>query len=335
MSLLDMSSEIQDLVPGMSRIRAKRLVQRAFQYVQDSSLWSFQCQQGSFSTPNISTAGTCTFTLGSDQVTGDATASAQWLALPFYWRPAVQVIRAKGYSVYSIIAVDDTVPTAVVLTLDRPFTDPLPSYTGVGYQMYQSFIAAPVGFRRWFNVSDMFDMWTMDIWTSVRTENLLDPARQIASNPWAMLPIGADRRGQGTTTPSATLGQQLYEMYPYPTVEIAYQWWAKVDWPQLVNNSDTLPDQITEEVVTLKALSWAYRDAEGRKDVMAAKGSGGNYLALKKVVEDDFLVRLKTLRLQDRDAVDMYLIKMKAATVGWSVNAWFNSSTMRSAPWGR
>ena len=175
----------------------------------------------------------------------------------------------------------------------------------------------------------------MDVWTTVRTENLLDPARQIASNPWAMLPIGLDLRGQGTDTPSATLGQQLYEMYPYPTVEIAYMWWAVVDWPHLVNNSDTLPPQITEEVVTQKALTWAYRDAESRKDVMAAKGSGGNYLALKRQAEEDFLDRLKTLRLKDRDAVDSFMIKMKAATVGWSVNPWFNSSTMRSAPWGR
>ena len=335
MAYVDMFSEIQDLVPGLSRIRAKKLIKRAFQYVQDSCLWSFQCQQGSFSTPNISTGGSCTFSLGSDQVIGDAAASAQWLALPFYWRPTTQQIRAQGYTVYSIIALDDTDPNAVVLTLDRPFTDPLPFYTGVGYQMYQAFQPAPVGFRRYFNVSDMFDMWSMDIWTSVRTENLLDPARQIASNPWAMLPIGVDRRGYGTATPSATLGQQLYEMYPYPTVQISYMWWAKVDWPQLVNNSDTLPEQITEEVVTQKALTWAYRDAESRKDVMAAKGSGGNYLALKKVAEEDFLIRLKTLRLQDRDAVDSYMIKMKAATVGWSVNPWFNSSTMRSAPWGR
>ena len=85
---------------------------------------------------------------------------------------------------------------------------------------------------------------------------------------------------------------------------------------QLVSNSDTLPPPIDEEVVTQKALTWAYRDAESRKDVMAAKGSGGNYLALKKDSESDFLVRLKTLRLKDRDAVDSYFADMKSATSG-------------------
>ena len=96
----------------------------------------------------------------------------------------------------------------------------------------------------------------------------------------------------------------------------------------------TLPPQIDEEVVTQKALTWAYRDAESRKDIMAAKGSGGNYLALKKQAEEDFLKRIKTLRLLDRDAVDSYMVEMKAATRGFSNAAFFNSSTMRSGPWG-
>jgi hypothetical protein len=166
----------------------------------------------------------------------------------------------------------------------------------------------------------------MDIWTSRRTEDLVDPARQIASNPWAMLPLGADRRGAGTPTPSATLGQQLYEMYPYPTTEIAYQWYAVVEWPYLMNNSDTLPPQVTEEVVTQKALTWAYRDAEARKDIMAAKGAGANFLGLKKDAEADFLARLKTLRLLDRDAVDSYMVNMKAATNAFR-GPFFNSQT--------
>ena len=207
-------------------------------------------------------------------------------------------------------------PNAVVLTLDRPFTDPLPAYTGVGYQMYGAFIPCPVGFKRYLNVSDMFDMWSMDIWTSVRTDMLLDPAQQISSNPFAMMPIGVDQRGVGTANVSATYGQQLYQLYPYPAVSIAYQWWAVVDWPALVNNNDELPPQITEEVVTQKALTWAYRDAESRKDIMAAKGSAGNYLALKQVAESDFLTRLKTLRLLDRDAVDSYMVQHESGP-GW------------------
>ena len=330
--LIDMTSELTDLVPALSRVRSKSLINRAFKIVQDSMLWSFQLQQGGFSTPNISTGGSCTFALGSNQVIGDAAASAQWLALPFYWSPTTQQIRAQGYSVYSIIAMDTTNPAAIVLTLDRNFIDPLPFYTGVAYQMYGAYIPAPVGFKRWLNVADMFDQWSMDIWTGRRSQDLVDPSRQIASNPYRMLPLGTDRRGAGTSTPSATLNQQLYELYPYPTTKIAYQWYAVVEWPYLANNSDMLPSQISEEVVTQKALTWAYRDAESRKDIMAAKGAGGNYLGLKKESETDFLTRLKTLRLLDRDAVDSFNADMRAAMNGLTVGPWYNSRTMRSSP---
>ena len=330
--LIDMVSEITDLVPALSRVRSRSLINRAFKIVQDSMLWSFQLQQGGFSTPNISTGGSCTFALGSNQVIGDAAASAQWLALPFYWSPTTQQIRAQGYSVYSIIAMDTTNPAAIVLTLDRNFIDPLPFYTGVAYQMYGAYIPAPVGFKRWLNVADMFDQWSMDIWTGRRSQDLVDPSRQIASNPYRMLPLGTDRRGAGTSTPSATLNQQLYELYPYPTTKIAYQWYAVVEWPYLANNSDMLPSQISEEVVTQKALTWAYRDAESRKDIMAAKGAGGNYLGLKKESETDFLTRLKTLRLLDRDAVDSFSVDMRAAMSRMTVGPWYNSRTMRSSP---
>ena len=330
--LIDMVSEITDLVPALSRVRSRSLINRAFKIVQDSMLWSFQLQQGGFSTPNISTGGSCTFALGSNQVIGDAAASAQWLALPFYWSPTTQQIRAQGYSVYSIIAMDTTNPAAIVLTLDRNFIDPLPFYTGVAYQMYGAYIPAPVGFKRWLNVADMFDQWSMDIWTGRRSQDLVDPSRQIASNPYRMLPLGTDRRGAGTSTPSATLNQQLYELYPYPTTKIAYQWYAVVEWPYLANNSDMLPSQISEEVVTQKALTWAYRDAEGRRDIMAAKGAGANFLGLKKESETDFLWRLKTLRLLDRDAVDSFNVDMQAAMNGLTVGPWYNSRTMRSSP---
>ena len=334
MAFVDMFSEITELVPSLSRVRAKKLVNRALKYVQDSNLWSFQLLQGGFSTPNISTEGSISIPyLGSSQIIGDVNASAQWQSLPFIWAPTTQQIRAQGYSIYSVIAIDyGTInPPYATLTLDRPFIDPLPSLTGVGYQMYQAYQPMPVGFRRFLSCMDMFDMWFMDIWTSRRTEDLRDPTRLISSNPYRMLPLGTDRRGAGTPTPSATLNQQLYEMYPYPTTEIAYQWYAVIDWPELAANSDTLPPQITEEVVVQKALTWAYRDAESRKDIMAAKGSGGNYLALKKQAEEDFLIRLKTLRLLDRDAVDSFMVDLQSFNRGF-VRPWYSSQSMRSSP---
>lgn len=330
MALIDMTSELTEIVPAMSRGRARRLINRAWKVVQDSCLWSFQLNQGGFSTPEITTAGTFSVTLGQSTITGDATASAAWQALPSYWAPTLQQIRAQGFSIYSVIAMDTTNPNAVVLTLDRPFVDPLPFFTGVGYQMFQAYIPAPLRFKRWLTIADMFNCWSLDIWTSRRTIDLADPARLYTSNPSMALGLGQDRRGAGTLYASATLGQQLFELYPNPQTEISYQTYYVAEAPYLINNSDTLPDPIDEELVTQKALTWAYRDAEGRKDIMAAKGAGANFLALKKDSETDFLARLKTLRLLDRDAVDSYKANMKSATTGFQGMPYYNAPAGRA-----
>lgn len=328
---VDMFSEITELVPAMSRVRAKRLINRAWKIVQDSCLWSFQLGQGGFSTPEITTGGTISATLGSNQLIGDATATTAWSALPLYWAPTLQQIRAQGFSIYSIIAFDLTTNAPFgTLTLDRPFVDPLPFFTGVGYQMFQAYIPAPPRFKRWLTIADMFNCWALDTWTSKRTVDLDDPARLYTSNPDTALAIGQDKRGAGTPNASATLGQQLFELYPNPQTEISYQTYYVAEAPYLVNNTDTLPSPIDEEVVTQKALTWAYRDAEARRDIMAAKGTVGNYLGLKKESEQDFLARLKTLRLLDRDAVDSYMVDMKAATSGFRKMAYFNAPAGRA-----
>lgn len=329
--LIDMTSELTQLVPGMSRVRAKKLINRAFKIVQDSCLWSFQLGQGGFSTPELTYEGSISVPfLGSNQMIGDAAATAAWQALPFYWAPTVQQIRAKGYSIYSILAMDLTInPPYATLILDRPFVDPLPYWTGVGYQMFQAYIPAPKGFKRWLSFTDMFNQWAIDYWTSRRTDDQLDPTRQYTSNPTQALALGQDRRGAGTDYQSATFGQILYEMYPNPQTEIAYQTYYVAEFPYLVNNSDTLPPPLDESLIISKALSWAYRDAEARRDIMAAKGTTGNYLALKKDTEADFLARLKTLRLLDRDAVDSYMVNFKQATNG--LMPYYNAQSGRAS----
>lgn len=320
MSFIDMASELEEAIPALDRIYAKTLIKRAWRVVQDSNLWSFQLQQGGFSTPQVLTAGSISVPggLGSNLIVGDAVATAAWSALSFMFGPTRQQIRAQGYSTYSIIAFDTTTNAPFgTLTLDRPFVDPLPFYAGVGYQMFQAYIVAPVGFKRWLNIADLFNCWAMDIWTSRRTINMEDPARLYTTNPWRVLGLGQDMRGAGTPTPSATLGQQLFELYPYPSTAISYMTYFVQNAPQLVNNSDELPFPITQSLVLTKARTYAYEWAEARKDVMSAKGSGANYMLLKREAEASFLARLKTLRLLDKEAVDSYNINMSAFMSGY------------------
>lgn len=329
--LIDMISELSMAIPALDRIYARTLVQRAWRVVRDAHLWSFQLEQGGFSTPAVLTTGSVSVPdgIGGLTMVGDAAASAAWLALPFYFSPTKQQIRIRGYSIYSILALDDTNPAAVVLTLDRPFVDPLTNLSGNGYQMFQAYVPAPPGFKRWLNAADMFNCWAMDVWTGRRTINMIDPARLYTSNPIAFVGLGQDRRGEGTPNQSATYGQQLYELYPNPSTAISYQTYFVTEGPDLAVNSDSLPFPITEEVVLLKARQYAYEWAEARKDVMAAKGSGPGYMALKQQTDMEYKDRLKALRLLDREAVSAYQLRMNGFMASYR-SPYYNSPVGRA-----
>jgi len=60
MNYLEMRSEMAQAIPGMSRIYAGTLINRAWREVRDSTLWSFQLQQGGFATPALTNVGSVT-----------------------------------------------------------------------------------------------------------------------------------------------------------------------------------------------------------------------------------------------------------------------------------
>lgn len=338
MSFLSMKSELAEAIPGMSRIYAGTLINRAWGVVRDSALWSFQLQQGGFATAALVNSGTVTVTPTppSNQVVGDATASAAWAALTWPFITMYQ-FRVEGYSIYSVIGVDFTNPAAVVLYLDRPFIDPVSPTVGAGYQLMTAYLVAPSqSFKRWLSVMDMFNAYALDIWTSRRDVNLSDPTRLYTSDPDVIMGIGQDKRGiglydvYGNSLQSAFVGWQMFELWPNPTGANSYQTWYVDRLPDLVNNDDTLPSPVTDDVVLEKAKVYAYEWAEARKDVMAAKGSGANYLVLAREAEARFLARLKTLRLDDKDNVDAYNQRLNASRGGVFLNPSYNSVTGRA-----
>ena len=329
MSFLDMRAELAQAIPGMSRIYAGTLINRAWGVVRDSNLWSFQLKDGSFATPAIVTAGTVTTPALPivPTIIGDAAATAAWNAILF--PPITQYqFRVGNYSIYNIIAYDTTTnPPFGTLTLDRPYVDPHPSgLSGQAYQMFQVYYPAPSAtFKRYLSVVDLVDCYALGIWTSRRDINWADPARFIVTNPVVIF-----GKGQDTRPNSATLGWQVYEMWPVPTSIISYATYYVDRMPDLVNNSDTLPSPITQDVVLTKARVYAYEWAEARKDVMAARGSGANYSVLWKDAEAAFQARLKTLRLIDRDNVNAFMSRMQQSVANFAISAWYNASIARA-----
>src|ERR1039458_4842802 len=80
MALRDITNELT-IIPKMSGIFAQTLADRSLQKIYDESSWSFQMGESGWLAPNLIDAGTVTLTVGSDQVVGDATAAAAWLAI--------------------------------------------------------------------------------------------------------------------------------------------------------------------------------------------------------------------------------------------------------------
>ena len=330
-----MAWELQGSVPGLDLNLAYTYVNRAYREVRDSSLWSFQLAETGIFTPSLiggnnnsqTSAGLVTVTQGSVTVVGDADAAAAWQAQTF---PPVTFFqfRVQGRSIYNVIAFDGT----NTLTLDRVFLEP--SGSSQIYQMYQCYYAAPVkDFKRWMSVRDMYNGYALDVNTPRREIDRRDPLRLYFANPTIITGFETDQRGAGTDNASGTLGYMLFEMYPAPVGQLTYQAYYVRYGADLVNPGDELPPIITEDCVLYKAKVYAYQWAEARKDALAAKGANANFLALTKASEDLYQKRVKELRIEDREAVDNFLTKLR---VGWPTQEpYFNSAVNRGyGGWG-
>ena len=308
MSFNDMAFEVSGSVPGLDIDLAKTKVREAWHSIRKLRGWSFQLGSGGFSTPAQVNEGTISLAFGSPTVVGDATASAQWATASIYGSLLSQrQFRVGGGTIYNIIAVDLTVPTAAVLTLDRPYTDSLANNvsTGLNYLIYQPYWATPTReFIRWLAVRDMTNVRWLNVnadYEQRRTTDMADPQRQIYENPLMLLPYQTDQR-----TGSSTLGYFQYELYPGPISSYTYQTWYMWEGPDLVNGSDALPSPITEKLVKKLALSDAYGWAEANKDAQNPRGSGADFRFLIGGALKEYEAELKACRVNDRERVNLF-----------------------------
>jgi hypothetical protein len=230
MSLRTITAALRGEVPGTSDAQLKLYVNEALKLIYNDQKWSFQLQTGGWFTPGLLgqnpsnptlgvSPGTITVNTYDTTITGDATASAAWLAL--VGRPFLTEyqIRTPYYSLYSIIAVDDTDPAAVVLTIDRPWMEP--DQSAAQYMCYQAYFPAPVttdDFKRFIAIRDTTNAIDIDFW-SLRQDDLAvkDPQRTVFNLPCYAVPFQVDQRPN-----SATLGQMLYELWPNPLSALPY-----------------------------------------------------------------------------------------------------------------
>ena len=301
-------------IPGCNLGLVKTKLNESLATIQNENVWSFQLKDGGWLTPGLLggpsieflSPGKITVTPFTNTITGDAAASAAWLATITYPPLITQYqIRVPYYSLYSIIALDATNPNAVVLTIDRPWMEP--PQLNAGYMAYQAYYAAPAGFKRWYNIRDTTNNNSMDWWTKTEIDlSNEDAERTDFDQPLYVVPYKVDTRPG-----SATLGQMLYELWPHPITQLPYTFGCQTNWPALVNPSDTLPYPLTEELVKLRASEMLYLWKESQKGDGMERGSGANWQFLVQAMRAEYANRLVQIKNMDRNLVDLYFTKMQ------------------------
>jgi hypothetical protein len=324
MSLSTMVAEMRGAVPGYSAGLARTHIKNAWDDVRNMKGWSFQLGNGGFGTPPLINAGSVTVVFGASTVTGDAEASAAWATAS---QPGnlltQQQFRVGQSTIYNIIGYQ-VVGGFGQLTLDRPYYD-VTSGANLGYSLYQCYYPVPVSdFLAWESVLDINNAIDLVTGTAKKNKDWVDangPQRQIFSNPGSMIPYGTDQRPG-----SSTAGWMLYELYPQPQAQYAYQTWYSRRGADLVLPSDTVPFPITEHVIKtlarVKAYEWlmvklqAGNPEHHTSAIQFAMGAAAKEAA----------AQLKEIRMEDRDRVDMWYSVLNRVK-GYGVVSTYNPNT--------
>jgi len=314
MSLNTMSRRLSLEVPLLPDSYARTLLDEALGTIEDEQLWSFQLKESGWLTPGLLfpgapgvSIGTVTYTPYSNQIIGDATASAAWLsyvAPPFLTQFQ---IRSPFYSLYNIISIDTTShPPFATITVDRPWMEP--GGVAQAYMIYQAYFAVPVpDFKRFLSARDTTNNWPMDFWTKSQKDlSFEDPQRTIFDDPAYFVPFETDQRPG-----SSTLGNMLYELWPHPLSQRPYSYGYLRRGPRLQQPADTVPYPLTEDLVLWQAKVAAYLYKEAQKGEQVERGSGADYKFLAGGAEARYKVKLKECKERDRDLVDLYFDKFR------------------------
>jgi len=165
------------------------------------------------------------------------------------------------------------------------------------------YFPAPVAdFRKFVAIEDPTDGGELDFWSMTQADlAVMDPARSNFSDSAFVVPAGIDQRPG-----SATLGYQMFELWPHQTNYVPYTFTYRRRGQMPQSPSDfltmTTPYPITEKLVEEKARQILCQDAEAKRDRTAPKGSGANWPLLAQMAEK----RYEQLRLEVLD-IDLNL----------------------------
>lgn len=254
MSFQALSAELQGVLGNLSPFLADSYVTRAQRDVYDARLWSFlQDQGGSIVCPTQVTTGTASITYQSDQVTMDADASAALLTLNATSPLTTLQIRFGGQNnaafagqIYNITALDQTTPTAIVLTLDRALAQATNATSG--YQCYRCYVTPPVDdFLMFQSVVDMTNGWNLKLNYTSSFFDYKDPQRMAQGLGYYVGAYVGSPEDQS---------RPRYEIWPHPTSGQTFFVRFRRYGTLFVSPAATQPTIIPDQLIMHRANGW-------------------------------------------------------------------------------
>jgi hypothetical protein len=285
-NFLSYVSQAKGFVPKVDFELCKQLANDARRDIYSARLWSFLIVETQFTCPAIITAGTASFTQYSKLVTGNVTASLAWTGLA---NPVLTMrqIRQSGGPLYNITAANFANPSAVVLTLDRPYQETTAS--GQAYNLYQAFYPAidpatgspTADIEKWVSVFDPINGYPLKLNKTQEWLNRVDPQRGDIGQAYYVctyksIPVA----GNGGIDPIP-----FWELWPHPTdgvSRIAFYKAGAQDWSA---SNDAMPTELPIELLEARTRYREYEWAEANKG-SHPELQKTNWLALMRSIMD-------------------------------------------------
>lgn len=262
-TFLDLYSELTAQVRVLDVGMAMKCTNRAWTDIGKAYEWSWLRAQAALSAPDEITTGTVAISQFSRDLTFNAAATTVLDAVGLNIPLTVRSIKIAGGSPYQIASYT----SGGTATLDPNG----PSYqeateTAATFQIVRCYYGPPAtDFGRWISIRDPINFYDLAFGANLTQEllDLYDPQRSITTQPRGLFTAYSVREvdANGATTSFSP----RWEMWPHPTIACGYQVTYRRRNGDFVNDDDSLPDSISDDLVIWGAKVHAYEWAESQR----------------------------------------------------------------------
>lgn len=309
-TLRELSSELMGHIPRLSYLLARKLVNNAWKDVRDARLWSFSVAEDAFLAPEVEIVGAVAVTFGSNLITADAAAKAEWDAFGLTVPITDRQFRVNTNGpIYNITAYDSSTGVA---TLDRIYLET--TQATANYQIYRAYYKPPEDFLRFESVWNPIDGYPLRLgWTNTEI-SIRDPIRGAQGLAYYIASYKVD----------LTTGRPIYEFWPHPTSQRTYQFIYLRKGVDLTDDQP-IPVTLNPEVLRQRSLYHGYQWA------MANRGrfqelQGVDWRFLRSDTNRTYETALQRATVKDEEIFLMTQVVPYTSSYGSPVDAKFAQS---------